>query len=241
MIRKKQEENTPIKNMMKEKRKIVMIALVLALSSTLQAQTRKQLRDSLATAVEALSFHPDSTDLRLRKASWNIQLEEWQYAHEEYDYILRRDPNNVAALFYRAFVNEKQKRYKFARLDYENFLALVPGNFEASLGLALLNQKDNHYTEAFNQINLLVTQNPDSAVAYAARAGIEMERKMYVPAEYDYGKAIELNPGNTDYLLNRANVRIMMKRKKEAREDLEMMVKLGVPKANLMEWFRKCK
>lgn len=220
---------------------ILVLALMALNANTMFAQTRQQLRDSLSTASEALSFHPDSLNLRLRKASWNVQFEEWQYARDEYDYVLRRDPNNLAALFYRAFVNEQQKRYKFARLDYEHLLSLVPGNFEATLGLALLNQKDSHYTEALDMINLLVTQHPDSAVAYAARGGMEVERKMYGPAEYDYSKAIELKPLNTDFRLNRANVRILMKRKKEAREDLDEMVKLGVPRANLIEWYRKCK
>ena len=203
--------------------------------------SRQQLRDSLATASEALAFHPDSLELRLKKASWNVQLEQWQYAREEYDYVLQRNPQNIAALFYRAFVNEKQKRYKFAHLDYEHLLYLVPGNFEAMLGLALLNDKDSRHTDAINQINILVTLHPDSAVAYAARGGMEMERKMYVPAEYDYGKAIELAPQNTDYLLNRANVRLILNHKKEAREDLDEMVRLGVPRANLIDWYRKCR
>ena len=121
---------------------ILVLALMALNANIMFAQTRQQLRDSLSAASEALSFHPDSLNLRLRKASWNVQLEEWQYARYEYDYVLRRDPNNLAALFYRAFVNEQQKRYKFARLDYEHLLSLVPGNFEATLGLALLNQKD---------------------------------------------------------------------------------------------------
>lgn len=216
-------------------------ANVSAQTSTSTMLTRQQLRDSLAVASEQLSYHPDSLDLRLRKAGWNLQLEQWQYAHDEYDYVLRREPYNLAALFYRAFVNEKQQRYKFARLDYENLLSIVPNHFEARLGLALLNDKDNRYTDAINQINLLVMQHPDSAVAYAARAGMEVERKMYAPAEYDYGKAIELAPSNIDYLLSRANVRIIMKRKLEARDDLDRMVRLGVSRASLVDWYRKCR
>ena len=216
-------------------------ANVSAQTSTSIMLTRQQLRDSLAVASEQLSYHPDSLDLRLRKAGWNLQLEQWQYAHDEYDYVLRREPYNLAALFYRAFVNEKQQRYKFARLDYENLLSIVPDHFEARLGLALLNDKDNRYTDAINQINLLVMQHPDSAVAYAARAGMEVERKMFAPAEYDYGKAIELAPSNTDYLLSRANVRIIMKRKEEARDDLNRMVRLGVSRASLVDWYRKCR
>ena len=144
-------------------------------------------------------------------------------------------------MFYRAFVNEKQHRYKFARLDLEHLLYVVPGNFEATLGLALLNQKDNRHTEAMNMINLLVEQHPANALAYAARAGMEVEQKLYAPAEYDYGKAIELSPDNTDYLLSRADVRLRMKDKKGAREDLDRMVSLGISRASLSAWYAKCK
>lgn len=225
-----------------DKRKCALTLIIATLlMGNITAQTRQALRDSLSIASEKLSFHPDSLELRMKKAAWNIQLEQWQYARDEYDYVLMRDQHNIAALFYRAFVNEQQKRYKFARLDYEHLLSIVPGNFEACLGLALLNQKDSRYTEALNQINMLVAQHPDSAIAYAARGGIEMERKMYEPAEYDYSKAIELDPSNVNYRLSRADVRLIIGRKKEAREDLDEMVRCGVSRANLAEWYRKCR
>lgn len=222
------------------KRRILLLALCL-LSLTAFAQDRSALRDSLSAAVDRLGYYPDSTDLRLRKASWNIELGQWQYAKDEYDYVLKREPRNIAALFYRAFVNEKMKRYGFARLDYETLLSVVPGNFEGRLGLALLNQKDHHYTEALDNINILVSQYPDSAVAYAARGGMEAERNMLDLAEYDFGKAIELAPDNTEYRLNRVDVRLRMKRKDEAREDLDEMVKSGVSRANLADWYAKCR
>lgn len=221
--------------------KVFFLFLLLLGYHSMQAQTRQQMRDSLALSADILSYHPDSIPLRLAKASWNVRLEEWQYACDEYDYVLRLEPYNIAALFYRAFVNEKLKRYKFARLDYEHLLTIVPGNFEATLGLALLNQKDCRYTEALNLINILVAQHPDSAIAYAARGGIEMEHKMYVPAEYDYTMALQLCPNNIDYLLNRANVRILLKRKDEACDDLDMMVRMGVPRASLIDWYVKCR
>ena len=222
------------------KRRILLLALCL-LSLAAFAQDRSALRDSLSAAVDRLGYYPDSTDLRLRKASWNIELGQWQYAKDEYDYVLKREPRNIAALFYRAFVNEKMKRYGFARLDYETLLSVVPGNFEGRLGLALLNQKDHHYTEALDNINILVSQYPDSAVAYAARGGMEAERNMLDLAEYDFGKAIELAPDNTEYRLNRVDVRLRMKRKDEAREDLDEMVKRGVLRANLADWYAKCR
>ncbi len=222
-------------------RKVFLAIAFCAVALSASAQSGKVLRDSLAKAVETLSFYPDSTDLRLKKAGWNIMLEQWQYARDEYDYILRRNPKNVAALFYRAYVNERQGRYNFARLDYENLLSIVPGHFEAQLGLALLNQKDSHYTEAMDQINSLVSQYPDSATAYAARGGIEKERGMLELAQYDYSKAIALAPDNTDYLLNRADINILLKRKEEARRDLEVLVRKGVPRLSLADLYRKLK
>lgn len=219
--------------------RIHVFLLMLCLSLGAMAQNNNPLRDSLKAASERLSFHPDSIDLRLKKAGWNIQLEEWQNAKIEYDIVLRHEPTNIAALYYRAFCNERLGRYNFARLDYQNVLTLVPGNFEARLGLALLNEKDKHYTEALDGINQLVTAYPDSAVAWAARAGIESERGMNELAEYDYGKALLLDPDNRDYLLARADLRIKLLSYTDAKQDLDRLVQLGTPRAALKEWYDK--
>ncbi len=223
-------------------RKLFMICMLTVLSGgAVMAQSNQALRDSLSKATEILAYHPDSVDLRLKKVAWNIKLEQWQYAKDDLDKVLYLRPGNIAGLFYRAYVNEKLDRYNFARLDYQNLLAIVPGNFEAELGLALLDQKDMHYTDAYDEINDLVDQYPDSAVAYAARAGIEVERKMNDVAEYDYSKAFQLDSANIDYLLDRANLRINLKRFDEAEDDLKLAVKLGYPRGALIGYYRKLK
>ncbi len=225
-----------------------MLSLVLAASLPTPAQglageglTREAMRDSLRQAIETLAYHPDSVDLMLKKASWNMQLEQWQYAKDEYDKVLRIEPANVAGLFYRAYANDRLLRYNFARIDYETLLGIVPGNFEAQLGLALVNQKDKHFTEALDGINRLVTAFPDSAVAWAARAGMESERGQLELAEYDYSEALRRDPGNQEYLLNRADLRIKLKRKDDARRDLDAIARMGTPKMALKEWYDKCK
>jgi len=213
--------------------------LLIALGSF--AQSNQQLREELKAASDRLSYHPDSLNLRLEKAAINMQLEQWQYAKDEYDYVLRRDPNNLAALYYRAYANEKLNRYGFARLDYENLLRIIPTHFEARLGLALLNQKDRRLTEALDQINQLVESYPNKAIAYAARANMERDRKMYELAEYDYTQAMQLEPDNVDFLLNRADVRIRMQHFEEAKADLDLLVKKGTAKAALSEFYERLK
>ena len=213
--------------------------LLISFGLCCHGQIKQQLRDSLKSSINELSYHPDSVDLRLKKAGWYVQLEEWRKAKDDYDIILRHRPTNIAALYFRAFVNEKLGRFNFARLDYENMLSLVPGNFEGLLGLALLNQRDKHYTEAYDQMNRLCNLFPDSAIVYAARAGIEVERNMIELAEYDYSEALKRDPNNVDYLLNRADLRIQLRRIKEAREDLDLLVANGMPRGQLKDYYKR--
>jgi tetratricopeptide (TPR) repeat protein len=213
------------------------LSLLLCLPSLAQ-EDRKALRDSLKLAMEQLSYHPDSVDLRLRKAAWNMQLGEWQYAKDEYDWVIGHHPDNLAARYYRAYANTQLRRYNFARLDYETVLRVVPGNFDARLGLALLNQKDHHYTEAMDGVNMLVSSYPDSATAWAARAGIEKERDMKELAVYDYGEALRREPDNRDWLLARADLLIALRRYEEARKNLDRLVKLGVARGELRKMYK---
>lgn len=219
----------------------ILLVLLLGVTTIAVAQTQKELRDSLKIISQQSSMAPDSIDLRLKKASYNILLEQWEFAKNEYDYILNREPYNIAALYYRAYVNEKMGRFGFARLDYNNLLTVVPGNFEAQLGLALLNQKDRHFTEAMDGINILVESYPDSAVAYAARAGIEKERQMYDLAVYDFDKALAIDPDNRDYKISKIDALILAGRKEEAERCLNDMVKSGIPRASLMDLYKRCK
>ncbi len=218
---------------------LVAIALLMSMGRAVAQSSSSALRDSLALATETLAYHPDSIDLRLKKAAWNIQLEQWNYAKDELDKVLFLNQTNIAGLFYRAFVNEKLKRYNFARLDYQNLLVLVPGNFQAQLGLALLNEKDQHHTEAYDGINNLIEQYPDSAVAYAARGGMEKERGMLELAAYDYAEAMRLDSTNQDYIVSHVDLLITLGRKLEAYDDLRRLQALGVQPGQLQEFYAR--
>lgn len=206
-----------------------------------QKAQNKALRDSLAAATQVLAYHPDSIDLRLKKAAWNIRLEQWQYAKDDLDKVLFLNNTNIAGLFYRAYVNEQLKRFNFARLDYQNLLVLVPGNYQAQLGLALLNEKDKHFTEAYDGLNNLIEQYPDSATAYAARGGVEKEHQRWELAEYDFAKAISLDTANLDYRINHVDVLISLNRKSEAYIELKTLQQLGVKVGELHDFYVRLK
>jgi tetratricopeptide (TPR) repeat protein len=197
---------------------IIASTFLLAVSSPFAtfAQTEQEWRDSLSALSERIRLAPKSVDLRLRKAAVNIELGQWSYAVDEYSRVLELDPKNLSAHYYRAYVHNHERRYELAKQDYEACLAIVPRNFEAQLGLAIAKRNLGKTVEAMNELNQLIQMFPDSAIAYAARAGYEVEQKQYELALYDWDEAISRQPNNIEYLMSKADVLLMLKRQKEA-------------------------
>ena len=65
--------------------------------------------------------------------------------------------------------------------------------------------------EAYDGINSLIEQYPDSPMAYAARGGMEKERGMLAAWQrVDYAKAMELDAGNEDFAFNHVDILIQL-------------------------------
>ena len=163
------------------------------------------------------------------------------FTEDTYNEILKKDPTNLAALYYRAFVNGKMRRYDLSASDYEKMLTFAPTNIEARLGLAYTYIKRGKPTDALDQYGLIIEQHPDSAVAYASRACLEEEMQRYDIALYDWEKAVELQPSNNDYIYSKASLLVKMNRKKEARECLEELVRRGVATGEIHSMLMQCK
>lgn len=206
-----------------------------------QAQTPREWRDSVSYLIEAIRQNPKSIDLRLKKAEANINLQQWEYAVQEYGYVLRLDERNLAALYFRAFCHSQLKHYDLARVDYEAFLTLQPLHFESHLGLAHTLQKLGRQTETLDALNRIVQLFPDSADAYAARAAYETERRLYDVALYDWDEAIRRKQGKVEYVVSKVEILIRQGRCREAREVLDTAVMKGTPRGALKEWYDQCR
>lgn len=226
------------------KHTLTTLLLLLTTALTLAAQTAltpQQWRDSLAALNRQIDRQPQSTDLRLKKAAVNIELNQWEYAIEEYGNVLRIEPSNLAALFYRAYAHTTLRHYGLARADYESFLKIAPINLEARLGLATVCERMGRITDAMDELNRAVQMFPDSAVAYAARALFETGQKQYEPALYDWTEAIRRRPDNTAYVVSKVDLLLQLGRRKEARRELDDAIRRGEPRSALKEWFDRCR
>ena len=218
---------------------LIMITLLAGVCA--QAQTPREWRDSVSTLIEAIRQDPQSTDLRLKKAEANINLQQWEYAIAEYGDVLRLDDRNLAALYFRAYCHTQLRHYDMAKADYDAFLAIQPQHFEAHLGRAHVLQKMGRKADVLDELNLIVQQFPDSADAYAARAAYETEQKLYDVALYDWDEALRRHPANVEYAVSKVDVLLGLDRRREARETLDAVVLHGASRGALKEWYDKCK
>lgn len=217
----------------------MIAAMFVAMGAT--AQTPKQWRDSVSVLIEQINLYPQNLELRLKKAEANINLQQWEYARDEYTAVLKKDEKNLAALYFRAFCQTQLRQYSFARADYETFLAIQPEHLEARLGLAHVLQLMGRKTDAVDELNRAVQMFPDSTDAYAARAAFETQQQQYDAALYDWDEALRLAPKNAELVVSKVDVLLRLGRKKEARAALDQAVKQGINRAALREWYDKCK
>ena len=228
--------------MMKIKNKILLmiVALLAPLSSAI-SQTAAEWRDSLVTLNKLIERYPRSVDLRLRKAAVNIELNQWEYAIEEYGHVLKIDPENLSAYYFRAYANVHRRQYALAKSDYETVVRQVPRHLEARLGLARVNELLGRKSDARDEYNQLVEMFPDSAVCYAARAAFEAEQQQYAVALYDWEQAISRQPQNVDYIVTKVDLLLKLNRKADAAEELKKALQRGVPRGLIREWIDKCR
>ena len=203
--------------------------------------TQKEWRDSLSVLNRQIMSSEYSSDLYLRKAAVNLELQQWDYAIETYNDILRREPSNPAALFYRGYANGKMRRYELAANDYRSFLKVAPENIDGMLALAFICIKQGKNNEAMDNYNRIIEIFPDHSVAYASRALLESEGGFLDAALMDWDKAIEYDAKNIDYLVSKADLLIRMNRKADARRTLDEAVKKGASRGQLQEYYNKVK
>ena len=219
----------------------LILFIAMSWQYTGQAQDNQRWRDSLTVLNKQIAISPWSTDLHLRKAAANLELQQWQYAVDEYALILQREPHNPAALFYRAYANTHLRRYDLARNDYNDLLVIAPTHFEARLSLAVVLQLMGRRHDALDQLNQTVEQHADSAVVYAARANLERDMKQDEAALYDWQQAERLSPRDPLYVVSHVDLLLVLERREEARRVLDAAVSRGIPRGMLLEWYDKCR
>lgn len=220
------------------------------LFSNLGVIQRKQRRyeHALESYTFALNFAPHSVPILLNRAALNLELGRDDAARVDYSLALDKEKDNREALLMRAYIYMKMRDYKSARADYEHLLKLDPSSYNGRLGLATLEQKEGRLPEALSLLNRMIdeqsgqqTERTQLAVLYVARAGVEQEMQHPESALLDLEEAMRLDSSQAEAYLTRGQIYLSQGKKKQARQDFEKAVSLGVPQAELRELMRQCR
>lgn len=219
----------------------VLGCLIVSQWASAQTDSSASLKDSIRAISLRLERDPNNVSLLMQRAAWRVEMIEWEEAIKDYNRVIAAQQDNFTARYYRAYLFHKMQRTDLAQADYKYIVQRAPMLFQPRLALALILQEQKKKTEAMDHINLLVETFPDSALAWGTRAGMEAVNGLLELAEYDFTKALSLDPNNKDYRIARADIRIQMGKINEAIEDLNQLHKAGTPRAALQEWYEKAR
>jgi len=120
-----------------------------------------------------------------------------------------------------------------ARIQFMRSLEINPHNDIAAFNLSLL-QPDSTANQ-INQLDKLIENNQDFPMAYAQRAYQQYLAGNYPEAIDDYSKAIELDPGNPEYYLERGMIFEKIEALDKAVSDFEAALRYD--DANFQIWY----
>lgn len=215
-------------------------ALIFSNIGTIQRSTGKY-DDAVESFTLALNIAPKAIPILLNRATTYMELGKTDHAYVDYCQVLDGDKTNAEALLMRAYIYIIRRDYKAARIDYDRLLEKDPTNYNARLGLVTLNQKEKKFSEAVDVISKLITEYPNDAVLFIARAGVEVDMEHTDLALIDLEEAIRLDPKAADAFILRGEVYLSQKKKLLARQDFEKAIQLGVPQSDLRAQIQQCR
>ncbi|MBI9064175.1 MAG: tetratricopeptide repeat protein [Marinilabiliaceae bacterium] len=159
-------------------------------------------------------------------------------AIQDYDAFLKKQPDNVVALFNRAYIRHKMVEV-IRSLEEES----TPGevNLTSGLNTRVSGVKGDDKEKGIEHIldyeliiadlNKVIELSPDFEFAYYNRAIIHCLKRDFESGELDFTKAIELNADFAEAYFNRGLIKIYKEQEKEGTADLSKAGELGIYKA----------
>ncbi len=224
-------------------------ALLFANLGTVQ-RMRHRYKEALESYSYAVNMASRNPLILQKRADLYLEMGELEKARMDYALVLDLQPDNQEALEMRAYIYSEQQDYKAARVDYERLLTLSPQHFSGRLGLAMLNQKEGKLKEALAILDGMVNEKgegtslltaPQHAVVYVARAGVQQELGRQSMALMDLEEAIRLDDSRPEAYLMRGQIYLSQEKKKQAREDFEKALALGIPLSDLTNLLEQCR
>ena len=199
-----------------------------------------QLDDAYISFTASLGNNPMPELVLHNRASLLCDMERFDQAMEDYDALLRLDPEDVEAYYRRGLLFlEKGDRQK-AEADFNASKAIDPDNMYTLLSQSLLYKLDDNWGAAAEVYTLLIEneQDPDP-IFYLNRAECYLNTERISSASADLQVAEMSQRNNPYFYILRGRVRLAQFDKTAARSDLTRAKEMGYDAVTADEWLKK--
>lgn len=156
---------------------------------------------------------------------------EYELAVQTYSDNLKSKPTDVKLLYNRGRAYQEMGELNKARIDFESALAYDPKNFQVLLSLATIQLNEKNYASALLYATKAEEISGAPAMASFLKGRALHQLGMPEDALKAYGTAIQIDKDFGQAYLNRAMLKVALKRNKQACEDFKLAVVLEYPGA----------
>jgi len=190
----------------------------------------KNYRGALDVCESATDLKARYTDVIALKGEIRFVLKEYNYAIKELSEainLMPMDKPNVETYKLRAKSKFEVGDFKGAIKDWNVFLDSNPNDEEALISRASAKINANENSGAISDLDMAIKLNPKNAVSYCYRGVAKGGNRNFVEALKDLDYSIKLKFNYPAAYVNRAAIKLAVKDKRGACEDLEKADSLG--------------
>ncbi|MCE5204508.1 MAG: tetratricopeptide repeat protein [Porphyromonadaceae bacterium] len=196
--------------------------------------------DAYVSFTASLSNNPMQKVALHNRASLLCSMERFSEAMEDYDLLIRSDPNDVEAYYRRGLLYLEQHDRTKAEADFKKSEQIDPDNLYTKLSTALLYKLDDNWQAAEKIYTALIqSEQPVDPSFYMNRAECYVNTDQIFKASADL-RAVEDSQRNNPYFyFLRGRVRDEQFDKVAAEADFKKAKELGYDAVLVDEWLEK--
>jgi tetratricopeptide (TPR) repeat protein len=155
---------------------------------------------------------PGASFASLSRGDANKSQGNWNQAIEDYNEVIRVEPNYELAYNNRGLANYQKGNYDQAIADFNEALRLNPNYADAYRNRGRAYYAKGNVDLALADYNQALSLNPDDAPAYNGRAYVYLAKKNHRQAVADVGQAIKLNSGEATWIVTLGEIYLDLQR-----------------------------
>jgi tetratricopeptide (TPR) repeat protein len=180
---------------------------------------------------KSIELNPENLSVIYSRANTYLDKEDFKNAIKDYSVIINQNPSFKDIYFDRAYANIRIENYNNAKKDLESQLVISPKDFKSLANLINIKTILELFDEAIADYKKLFKEYPNQPnlhILYNNRAILYQNINQLKTALEDINTALKINNKYDIGYLTRATINLKLENNKQACNDFEKALKLGV-------------